>query len=115
MTAAQTCLLSPTAAPATEAGVEYRCQVCGRLYRSQASPDRISLACRGTPEQWAARRREIATAIVVEAVPDARRGRALDQLGRCLACSAFLGATCRLCGCGASWLKLIQRERCEAR
>jgi hypothetical protein len=105
--------LAPTAA---EDGTEYACQVCGRTYRSGLPASRLALECRGTPEQWAARRLAIAAEAVAQAVTEHRRAVALEQLERCLVCREFLGAACRLVGgCSESWIRAVKRGGCAAR
>ncbi|MDD4888733.1 MAG: hypothetical protein PHU85_02290 [Phycisphaerae bacterium] len=99
----------------TAAGVLYRCQVCGLGYRTYTAIDRVVRECQGTAEQWAATRREMAVACVREAVPPANLTRALEQLERCLPCTAFLVDRCRIAGCGRKWLRILQSERCATR
>jgi hypothetical protein len=109
------CQLVATSEPATDAGVLYRCEVCGRGYRSHASPDRISRVCVATPEQWHAVRLASAEQSLVAIYGDteALRAEVLPRAERCISCRHSQGSACAVYGCTRKWAGRLVSGECR--
>ena len=110
------CILKLKVGPVTEHGTLYVCEVCGRKYRSYRTAADIVGECRGTDEQWLAKRRELLRLRVREHGIASQA--TYEQADLCCTCRQWNGSGCRRrndgsCA-GKSWLRWLERgERCE--